>query len=73
MLAAPSENEYADFCRLVEAMTEQEKTNVEQLNAEQIRTIAQRCHADTGNAAIFLNGYALARQRNQENNTAQND
>ena len=60
MLAAPSEEEYEDFRRAVEGMTENEKANVEQLDDEQIRGIAQRAQADTANVNIFINGYVLA-------------
>ncbi len=73
MLAAPSEEEYADFCRLVAGMTEEEKANVGLLYAEEVRTVAQRCHADPGNAAIFLNGYALTQQRNRQKNDTRNE
>jgi len=65
MLAAPNETEYQDFCRAVAAMTTGEKENVELLNSEQIKNIAQRAQADCGNISIFLNGYVLA-QKNSE-------
>lgn len=65
MLAAPSEEEYEDFRRAVETMTENEKTNVEQLDDEQIRRIAQRCGADAANVSIFINGYVLAKRKNE--------
>lgn len=64
MLAAPSEEEYDDFRRAVEEMTENEKENVEQLNEEQIRRIAQRCGANLANVNIFINGYVLAKRKN---------
>ena len=63
MLAAPSEAEYGDFCRAVAAMTEQEQERPEELNDEQIRDIAQRGGADSGNVSIFINGYVLARKQ----------
>jgi len=65
MLAAPSEEEFEDFRRAVEAMTEAEKTDVEQLDGEQIRRIAQRCGADTANVNIFINGYVLAKRKTE--------
>ena len=69
MLAAPSEVEYEDFRRVVEGMTENEKADVEQLGDEQIREIAQRAQADTGNVNIFINGYVLARKKNEATHT----
>ena len=60
MLAAPSEEEFEDFHRAVEVMTEAEKEGAEQLDDEQIREIAQRAKADTANVSIFINGYVLA-------------
>jgi len=60
MLAAPSDEEYEDFRRAVEVMTEKEKVGVAQLGDEQIREIAQRAQADTANVNIFINGYVLA-------------
>ena len=65
MLAAPSEEEFEDFRRAVEAMTEHEKANVEQLDDEQIRRIAQRCEADSANVSIFINGYVLAKRKTE--------
>jgi len=62
MLAAPTQQEYGDFCRVVEAMTDKEKQNPEQLSDEDVRAIAQRGHADPGNVSIFLNGYILAQK-----------
>ncbi|MBN1845458.1 MAG: hypothetical protein JW810_07220 [Sedimentisphaerales bacterium] len=63
MLAAPSEEEYEDFRRAVEAMTPAEKTYAEQLNDEQIRQIARRAGANEANVALFVNGYILAKKR----------
>ena len=60
MLAAPSEEEYEDFRRLVNGMTEQEKQHIELLNVEKIQEIAGRCGVNIGNATIFINGYVLA-------------
>ena len=63
MLAAPSEQEYEEFCKVVAAMTEAEKTRPEELADEQIQEIAGRCAVDSGNAGIFINGYILARKQ----------
>ncbi len=60
MLAAPSEEEFEDFCRAVTVMTKREKAAVEILADEQIAEIAERCCGDCGNIGIFLNGYVLA-------------
>ena len=75
MLASPSEEEYDDFRRAVEAMTEKEKSHLEKLTDQQIREIAQRAQVDCGNVSIFVNGYVLAcknvkanrQQKNKEN------
>lgn len=63
MLAAPSEQEYDEFCRAVEVMTEEEKNDPESLTDQQIRAIAERSRADSGNVSIFINGYVLARKK----------
>lgn len=60
MLAAPSEEEFADFCSAVTVMTQREKAEVETLTDVQIAEIAERCGGDSGNIGIFLNGYVLA-------------
>lgn len=66
MLAAPTEEEYAQFCRVVATMTDQEKQHVEALSDEEIRAIAARSGADCGNTNIFLNGYVLQRYPRDE-------
>ena len=63
MLAAPSDEEYEQFCRVVAVMTEQEKSAAAALSDEQIREIARRAQADSGNTGIFLTGDALVRQQ----------
>ena len=60
MLAAPSEEEFQQFTRVVAAMTETEKYDASALNEEQIAEIAQRADAGQAETAIFLNGYVLA-------------
>jgi signal recognition particle GTPase len=65
MLAAPSEEEYEDFRRAVAVMTDEEKAHPEELSDEEIREIAQRCGAASGNISIFVNGYVLARRQEQ--------
>ena len=70
MLAAPSEDEYEAFQRIVAVMSQQEKENVELLGDEQINDIAERAQADCGATGIFLNGYILA-QKNQNANTSE--
>ena len=63
MLAAPSEDEYQEMRRVAAVMTTAEKDWPEGLSDEDIRAIASRCEADSGRAAIFLNGYVLARKK----------
>ena len=63
MLAAPTKEEYEDFLRAVEIMTEEEKSQPEKLTDEEVRNIAERAHADCGNINIFINGYILARKK----------
>jgi len=60
MLAAPSEAEYEEFRRAVEAMTDQEKLHPARLTDEDIRAIARRAGVDCGNVSIFINGFVLA-------------
>jgi hypothetical protein len=62
MLAAPSEAEYEEFRRVVEAMTEAEKAAPEKLSDAQIAELAVRAGADCGNVSIFINGYVLAQK-----------
>lgn len=63
MLAAPSEEEYSQFCRVVETLTPDETKNLEKLTDEQIQRIAKRAEADAGNVGIFINGYVLAQKK----------
>jgi hypothetical protein len=66
MLAAPSEEEYEEFQRLVDAMTTQEKRQIPTLKDEQIRDLAQRAGVSPANAAIFINGYVLAVKKTEK-------
>ena len=59
MLAAPSQQEYDEFHRILETMTEEEKAHPDLLTDEQIQDIAQRAKAETANVSIFINGYVL--------------
>ena len=68
MLAAPSEEEYKQFERVVAAMTAEEKEHPEKLSDEQIQEIAARAGGDSGSVGIFLNGYVLARKKAGSNN-----
>ena len=63
MLVSPSEEEYRDFQRAVEAMSEKEKSEPEKLTDGQIKDIAERADADCGNVSIFVNGFVLAREK----------
>jgi hypothetical protein len=63
MLASPTEEEYEGFRRLVAVMTEQEKQHPEQLTDAQIRELASTAGTDPGSAAIFINGYLLAKKK----------
>jgi len=63
MLAAPSEQEYADFRRVVAAMTAAEKAAPETLTDEEIQALAERAGAEPAHAAIFINGYVLQRKK----------
>lgn len=62
MLAAPSQREYEEFCRVVDVMTEQEKGHPETLTDQQIEDIARTAGIVKGNLQIFVNGYLLAKK-----------
>ncbi len=66
MLAAPSEEEFTDFCSAVSVMTEKEKSQVKSLTDEQRAGIAERCGGNSGNIGIFFNGYVLAGRETAE-------
>ena len=59
MLAAPSQEEYDEFQRILEVMTEEEKTHPDTLTDAQIQDIAQCAKAESANVSIFINGYVL--------------
>ena len=62
MLASPSEEEYEDFRRVVEVLTEKEKQSLDKLTSEQIKDIADRAQVDCGNVGIFINGFVLKKR-----------
>ena len=63
MLAAPTADELKQLKKAVAIMTEKEKTNIEQLNDEQIKKIAVDAGIDPAIFAIFINGYTLHSKR----------
>jgi hypothetical protein len=63
MLAAPTTEELDQLKRAVAIMTPGEKENAAELADEQIQRIAKDARVDTGNLAIFFNGYALQCKR----------
>jgi hypothetical protein len=63
MLASPTDEEYAGFCRLVAVMSRREKQYPEKLTDMQIRELAATAGVDPGAAAIFINGYVLSRKK----------
>jgi hypothetical protein len=63
MLACPTDEEYAGFCRLVAVMSSREKEEPELLTDVQIRELAATAGSDPGAAAIFVNGYVLSRKK----------
>ena len=68
MLAAPSQQEYDEFQRILEAMTKEEKAHPDTFTDEQIQDIAHRAKAESANVGIFINGYVLT-NRNLINKT----
>ena len=68
MLAAPSQQEYDEFQRILTTMTEEEKAHTDTLTDEQIQDIAQRAKTEPANVGIFINGYGLT-NRNLINKT----
>jgi uncharacterized protein YfeS len=66
MLAAPTREEYEQFCRLTAAMTVEEKQNAVRLTDEQVAQIAERAAVDPALAAIFINGYVLKKLKANE-------
>ena len=67
MLKAPTQQEYQQFCRVVEVMAESEKFKPELLDDNDISSIAERAQVDRGITAILINGFVLARKPGQCN------
>jgi hypothetical protein len=63
MLAAPTSRELEELRRGVAIMTPAEREIAHRLSDEQIGKIAADARIDPGNFAIFMNGFALLRQR----------
>lgn len=65
VLQSPSRDEYTQLCRAVAIMTKTEKQNAETLTDEQIQRIAEDADVDKALLAIFINGYALKKQKSK--------
>ena len=63
MLASPTAEELEQLKKAVAIMTIDEKQNPCNLTDEQIQSIASDAGVDSGNLAIFINGYCLQRKR----------
>jgi hypothetical protein len=63
MLETPSSDELEQLKKAVAIMTPTEKSEAEKLNDEQVMKIAEDAGIDTGNFAIFINGYILECKR----------
>jgi signal recognition particle GTPase len=63
MLSSPSRDEYEQLSRAVAIMTAAEKENAASLSDEQIERIADDAKVDKAVLAIFINGYAIAKER----------
>ena len=63
MLQSPSRDEYEQLCRAVAIMTAVEKKNVDTLTDEQVERIAEDAAVDKALLAIFINGYAIKKQK----------
>ena len=63
MLVSPSKDELEDLKKAVAIMTDDEKKDVEKLNDEQVKRIAEDAKIDPANFAIFINGYILHYKR----------
>ena len=59
MLAAPSQQEFEEFQRILAVMTEEEKLHTDLLGDEQIQEIAQLAKVEPANVGIFINGFVL--------------
>jgi len=63
MLASPTRDEYEQLCCLVGIMTADEKAKAECLSDEQVARIAEEAKVDPAIAAIFINGFAIAKSK----------
>jgi len=63
MLACPSGEELGQLTKAVAIMTPSEKAKAADLTDEQIQKIAGDAGIDAGIFAIFINGYALERNK----------
>jgi len=63
MLASPTRDEYEQLCRFVGIMTADEKSHAERLTDEQVARIAEEAKVDPAIAAIFINGFAIAKSK----------
>jgi signal recognition particle GTPase len=66
VLQSPSRDEYEQLRRAVAIMTGAEKENAADLDERQIQRIAEDAGADPALLAIFLNGYAIQKIKNQK-------
>lgn len=67
VLQSPSRDEYEQLSKAVAIMTPAEKENADNLDERQIGRIAEDAGADPALLAIFLNGYAI--QKNKKVNS----
>lgn len=68
MLAAPTREEYQQFCRLAAAMTDAQNRAADRLTDSDVQRLAEDAGVDKAVAAIVINGYALHKRK-----TAQQD
>lgn len=62
MLAAPTREEYQQFCRLASAMSDQQDAAAETLTDADIERLAEKAGVDKALAALVVNGYALQKR-----------
>lgn len=63
MLAAPTREEYQQFCRLAAAMTDAQNHAAERLTDSEVQQLAEVAGVDKALAAIVINGYALHKRK----------